>query len=222
MRSSARRTGIPLSTSRRGVQPRAAIPFQFFALAAVAKNLGMIPEEQWDEVLEAIHVSRVLAESMNADTPMNENMGKQLADLIKDYIPFIYAPRQFQAVAYRYSTQFNENSKSPAATNFIPEMFHNSIMAREGSEDLLCGAIAIIIKDSGENERLKKKIEVTRDLMAERFGKVVEVETVGKAVLTRMMSALLIGDFTSAYLGVLYGIDPSTTDSIVALKASME
>ena len=135
--------GHPVVYFPKGVQPRAAIPFQFFALAAVAKNLGMISDEQWEEVLEAIHVSRVLAESMKADTPMNENMGKQLADLIKNYIPFIYAPRQFQAVAYRYSTQFNENSKSPAATNFFPEMFHNSIMAREGSEDLLCGAIAL-------------------------------------------------------------------------------
>lgn len=218
----AKENGQPVVYFPKGVQPRAAIPFQFFALAAVAKNLGMVPDEQWDEVLEAIHVSRVLAVSMSVESPMEENMGKQLADLIKDYIPFIYAPRQFQAVAYRYSTQFNENSKSPAATNFFPEMFHNSIMAREGSEDLLCGAIAIIIKDSGENPRLRKKMEVARDLMAERFGKVVEVETVGKAKLTRMMSALLIGDFTSAYLGVLYGVDPSTTDSIESLKASME
>ena len=218
----AKENGQPVVYFPKGVQPRAAIPFQFFALAAVAKNVGLVEDEQWEEVLEAIHVSRVLAASMSVESPMNENMGKQLAGLIKDYIPFIYAPRQFQAVAYRYSTQFNENSKSPAATNFFPEMFHNSIMAREGSEDLLCGAIAVIIKDSGENERLKKKMEVARDLMAEHFGKVVEVQTVGKAVLTRMMSALLIGDFTSAYLGILYGIDPSTTDSIVALKASME
>jgi hypothetical protein len=58
--------------------------------------------------------------------------------------------------------------------------------------------------------------------MSEGFARVVEGETVGKADLTRMMSALLIGDFTSPYLGVLYGIDPSTTDSIKSLKASME
>ena len=214
--------GQPVVYFPKGVQPRAAIPFQFFALAAVAKKVGLIEDEQWEEVLEAIHVSRVLAASMSVESPMNQNMGKQLADLVKDYIPFIYAPRQFKAVAYRYSTQFNENSKSPAATNFFPEMFHNSIMAREGPEDILCGNIAIIIKDSGRNERLSKKIEVARDLMSEKFGKVVEVETVGKAVLTKMMSALLIGDFASAYLGVLYGIDPSTTDSIKLLKASME
>jgi hypothetical protein len=33
---------------------------------------------------------------------------------------------------------------------------------------------------------------------------------------------LLIGDFASAYLGVLYGIDPSSTDSIADLKSSMK
>ena len=68
----------------------------------------------------------------------------------------------------------------------------------------------------------EKKIEVSRNLLSEGFARVVEVETVGKAVLSRMMSALIIGDFTSAYLGVLYGIDPSTTDSIASLKASIK
>jgi glucose/mannose-6-phosphate isomerase len=59
-------------------------------------------------------------------------------------------------------------------------------------------------------------------LLSEKFGRLVEVQAVGKSLLTRMMSALLIGDFASAYLGVLYGIDPSTTDSIEALKSSMK
>ena len=205
-----------------GLQPRAAIPFQFFALAAVSKTLGLIKEEQWEEVLETLHVSRVLCRSMRAESPNANNLGKQLADIIKNHVPFVYAPRQFQTVAYRYSTQFNENSKSPAASNFFPEMFHNSIMAREGPAEVLSASITVIIKDKGQDERLQKKIEVSRDLMSEGFARVVEVETVGKALLSRIMSALLIGDFTSAYLGVLYGIDPSTTNSIASLKASME
>lgn len=218
----AKKNGNPVVYFQKGVQPRAAIPFQFFSLAAVSKNIGLIEDGQYEEILETLDVTRLLCDSMKLEVPTDENMGKQLANILKEYIPFIYAPRQFQAVAYRYSTQFNENSKSPAATNFFPEVFHNGIMAREGSKDLLCTNCVVIIRDPLEGERLSKKISVSNELMSEKFGRLVEVQAVGKALLTRMMSALLIGDFASAYLGVLYGIDPGTTNSIEALKDSMK
>ncbi len=217
----ARKDGNPVVGFPSGIQPRAAIPFQFFSLAAVAKTLGIVGDEQWMEVLETLSVTRLLCESMGVEVPVEENMGKQLAGLIEGYIPFVYAPRCFQAVAYRYGTQFNENSKSPAASSFFPEMFHNSVMAREGPEDILGKACAVIIRDPATGGRLGRKIEVTLGLLSEGFGRVVDVEAVGEALLTRMMSALLIGDFTSAYLGVLYGVDPSSTDSIGLLKASV-
>jgi hypothetical protein len=35
------------------------------------------------------------------------------------------------------------------------------------------------------------------------------------------MSALIQGDYLSAYLAILYNLDPSTTDSIRILKESM-
>lgn len=218
----AKNNGDPVVYFPKGVQPRAAIPFQFFSLAAVSMSIGLIEDEQYEEILETFEVTKLLCDSMKLEVPTEDNMAKQLANILKEYVPFIYAPRQFQAVAYRYSTQFNENSKSPAAASFFPEMFHNSIMAREGSEDLLCTNCVVIIRDPLEGERLSKKIGVSNDLMSEKFGKLVEVQAVGKALLTRMMSALLIGDFASAYLGVLYSIDPGTTDSIEALKASMK
>ena len=218
----AKENGDPVVYFKKGVQPRAAIPFQFFSLAAVSKKVGLIEDVQYEEILETLEVTRILCDSMRLDVPTEENMGKQLANILKEYVPFVYAPRQFQAVAYRYSTQFNENSKSPAATNFFPEAFHNSIMAMEGSEDLLCTNCVVVIRDPLEGERLIKKIGISKDLMSEKFGRLVEVQAVGKALLTRMMSALLIGDFASAYLGVLYGIDPGTTDSIESLKASMK
>ena len=218
----AKENGDPVIYFKKGIQPRAAIPFQFFSLAAVSMKVGLIEDVQYEEILETLEVTRLLCDSMRLDAPTEENMGKQLANILKEYVPFVYAPRQFQAVAYRYSTQFNENSKSPAATNFFPEAFHNSIMAMEGNEDLLCTNCVVIIRDPLEGERLTKKIGISKDLMSEKFGKLVEVQAVGKALLTRMMSALLIGDFASAYLGVLYGIDPGTTDSIESLKASMK
>lgn len=205
-----------------GQQPRAAIPYQFYNLAGITRKIGLIDDAKWDEVEESIEVVETLCSEMNQKVSSEVNNGKQLANEIKGYVPFIYAPRLFENVAYRYSTQFNENSKSPAATNFYPEAFHNSVMAREGAEEILKGLCAVIIHDPKENKRLNKKIDVSVKLMEETFGKVVTVEAKGESNLARMMSALIQGDYASAYLGLLYGIDPSTTESIRILKASME
>lgn len=204
-----------------GHQPRAAIPFQFYSLAGVTRKIGLISDVKWGEVSESIEVVDKHCSEMNPDISLDSNPGKKMAEAIKGYVPFIYAPRLFNSVAYRYSTQFNENSKSPAGTNFYPEAFHNSIMAREGAETLLKRLCAIIIHDSEGDGRLNKKIDFSIELMSKTFGKTIDVQTRGESNLARMMSALIQGDYASAYLGILYGVDPSSTESIRILKDSM-
>jgi len=204
-----------------GHQPRAAIPYQFYSLAGVMRKIGLIDEAKWGEVVESIRVVGAHCMEMKPGVPLELNQGKQLAEEIKGFVPFVYAPRLFTSVAYRYSTQFNENSKSPAGTNFYPEAFHNSIMAREGGKELLKSLCVVSIHDPMEDERLNKKVDVSLDLMGESFGKIVTVTTKGDSSLARMMSALIQGDYTSAYLGILYDRDPSTTESIRILKESM-
>ena len=206
----------------KGHQPRAAIPFQFYNLAGVTRKIGLISETKWGEIEESIKLVDEHCNTMRPERSLKENSIKKIALELKGYIPFIYGPYLFQSVAYRYSTQFNENSKSPAATNFYPEAFHNSVMAREGDELLLDRICMVIVNDSKSDERLKKKIDISVDLMKKTFGKAVSIESKGDSNLARIMSALIQGDFLSAYLAILYGVDPSTTDSINILKASVE
>jgi glucose/mannose-6-phosphate isomerase len=204
-----------------GQQPRAAIPYQFYSLAGVTRKIGLIEDGKWMEIEESIKVIAWHCTEMKTETPTESNIGKQLALQVMDRVPFIYAPRLFESVGYRYNTQFNENSKSPASTNFYPEAFHNSIMAREGKKELLNKICIIIIRDPKGNERLNRKIQISKKLMQEKFGKVIQVEAKGKSNLERLMSALIQGDYISAYLAILYKVDPSTTDSIRILKESM-
>jgi glucose/mannose-6-phosphate isomerase len=206
----------------KGQQPRAAIPYQFYNLAGVTRRIGLISDAKWGEVQESIKVVEEHCNEMKSTASLESNTGKQLATELKGYIPFIYAPSLFTSVAYRYSTQFNENSKSPAATNFYPEAFHNSIMAREGKKEMLGHVCAVVIHDPKEETRLNRKIDVSVELIEKTFGKVVHVEAQGESNLARMMSAIIQGDFASAYLAILYGINPSTTESIRLLKASVK
>jgi glucose/mannose-6-phosphate isomerase len=208
---------IPAFHFPKGYQPRAAIAFQFFGLAGVSRRLGLIDDETWSEVEEALKVLKTLSESMDPKRPVEKNLGKSLALSLKGYIPFTYGSPLYENVSYRYSTQFNENSKSPSAASFLPEAFHNSVMAREADPKLVEKCCVVVIRDKNDASIDPKTVRFMR-LMSERFGRIVEVEPIGKGRLSRMLSALYIGDFASAYLSILYGNDPSTTYSIDLLK----
>jgi len=200
-----------------GFQPRAAIAHQFLSLVVAARKVG-IAEDSWWEVREAINVLKVLREENRPETPQRSNPAKKLATELYDYIPFIYGSRIHEAVAYRWNTQINENGKSPACSSFVPEAFHNGIVASEADKELLKRVCAVFLLDPAEGEHLTDKTRRFMEIIKPCFGKVLEVEASGEGRLARMLSALYIGDFVSAYLGLLYGKDPSIVESIDRLK----
>ncbi len=200
-----------------GFQPRAAIAHQFFTLAVAARRAG-IAGDSWWEVKEAIDVLKAIREEMRPEVPSWSNPAKRLAGEMKGYTPVVYGSRIHEAVAYRWNTQLNENGKSPAASSFIPEAFHNATVASEGDPDVLRHLCAVLLNDPAEGEHLTAKTRRFIDLLKPGFGKILEVEARGEGRLARMLSALYIGDYASAYLGILYGKDPSTVESIDRLK----
>ena len=76
-------------------------------------------------------------------------------------------------------------------------------MASEADAELLKSACAIFLIDPYEQKETAAKIQVFREIMSRRFGRLIEINARGKDRLSRIMSALYIGDFVSAYLGLL-------------------
>ena len=200
-----------------GYQPRAAIAYQLFSLVVAARKIG-IAEDNWWEVREAIDVLKALREEMRPEILQWSNPAKKLAIELYGYVPFVYGSRIHESVAYRWNTQLNENGKSPAGSSFIPEAFHNAVVAGEADRELLKKVCAVFLLDPAEFEHVAAKTRLFMEIIKPCFGKVLEVEAIGEGRLARMLSALYVGDFVSAYLGLLYGKDPSTVESIDRLK----
>jgi len=65
---------------------------------------------------------------------------------------------------------------------------------------------------------MARKIDRFRALFEGRVGALVEVRARGQGKLARMLSVLYTGDYVSTYLGLLYGQNPSSSDTIEELK----
>jgi glucose/mannose-6-phosphate isomerase len=51
---------------------------------------------------------------------------------------------------------------------------------------------------------------------------VLEIVAQGKSSLARMLSTILVGDFTSVYLSVLRGVDPTPVKTVNYLKDTLK
>ncbi len=192
-----------------GMQPRAAIAYLFFPMIGMLHNSGIIEvkNEELNEMLNTIK-----------DVHYYDEAGEALAKKMKNKIPIIYSSRLLEPIAYRFKTQINENSKLPAFHHVFPEMNHNELVGYKNMDRKIF--ITILIRDKEDHPRIKKRMDICRDIFEKRVD-VEEIETKGDYLLSRMFSAIYLGDFASYYLAVLNHEDPTPVNIIEYLKKEL-
>lgn len=189
-----------------GLQPRAALGYLFFPMLGVLNNSGIVNVDG-KEITEMLDIL-----SKNEDF---KQFGEKLAKKIGQKTTLIYASEKLSAVAYRWKTQFNENSKAAAFSHVFSEMNHNEIVGYQtmGKDKF----ISIFIRDNFDNERIKKRMDITKEIISQKAD-VEEVYAKGTYLLSRLFSGLYYADFASYYLAVQNKIDPSPVNVIENLK----
>ena len=213
----AEEKGLPLISLPDGYRPRAAISHQFFSLATAMHALGLIGS-LWGEVSEALTIVESIRDEVSMDVPKDENLAKKVALRLLGKIPIVYGSPLLEGVAYRLGSQLNENSKVPSGSGSFPEAFHNAVLGSEGHSDVLGNLALLFLRDSGDCDGMKMKIEGFKTLFTPKVSEIIELEARGSGRLARILSVVYLGDYVSTYLGLLYGHDPSSNLSIDKLK----
>jgi glucose/mannose-6-phosphate isomerase len=213
--------GFPHLLVPAGMAPRATLPYLFLPLLAAMEKIGLAKNVD-DEISETIRVLEEVSRSNSPHNPTVENPSKQLACNILGTVPAIYGHGLYRTVAQRMKTQINENAKNPAKWETFPELDHNEIVGwEEASEYSECFS-AILIRDREESPEIRQRIETTKELMSRNIKKIYEIKSSGKSSLARIASVTCTGDFTSVYLAILRGIDPTPVKTITLLKNKLE
>ena len=121
----------------------------------------------------------------------------------------------------RWKGQFNENSKMMAFYNAIPEMNHNEIVGWGLPKNITDQCIVIILRDDSGFQKIGRRMDITRELIAEAGAQVIEVQSKGSSPLARALYLIYVGDFASYYLAILNGVDPTPIDRISLFKAKL-
>lgn len=220
LRDFAVKLGLPHILVPSGMAPRATLPYLFMPLLTVLEMIGLIPNAD-SEMNETVRVLKQISSENSPAKALSSNISKTLASAIYGSIPVVYGFGFYRAVAQRFKTQFNENSKIPAKWESFPELNHNEIVGWEGVKDLAKCFSVILIRDANESVEIRTRIETTKKLMNKKNLNILEVHARGTGTLARMCSVVCLGDFASVYLAVLRGVDPTPVRTINVLKKKL-
>jgi glucose/mannose-6-phosphate isomerase len=217
----AEKLSVPHLRVPSGMAPRATLPYLFMPLPILLEKIGLVSDVT-SEISETIKVLRNVSDSNSPEKPFKDNFSKKLASNICGKVPVVYGFGFYRAVAQRLKTQFNENSKVPAKWESFSELNHNEIVGWEAAKELANYFSVILIRDDDEPEAMHQRIEITKELIRKESVKVLEIHGIGESRLAKMSSVICMGDFTSVYLAIMRGIDPTPVETIALLKEKMK
>lgn len=203
--------GLPWVEIPSGYQPRAALGYLLFPLLGLFRRLGMGPD-----LTEALAVLDELAAELAPGS--RESEAQTLARALTGRVPLVYGAGATASVAYRWKTQFNENAKSPAFWAELPELCHNEVVGYELTQRLLPQGTVVFLRSPHDHPRVAQRADILHRLLGERGIPWRDVHGQGAERVAHIVSLLYLGDWTSYYLALLNGVDPSPVAIIQDLK----
>jgi len=217
LKALAEDANAPVFLIDHGSQPRAALGYSFIPLVAFLQKLGFL-KDKTAEVEAMIQDLEKLLEEVKETVPTSSNRAKQLAARLEGKIAVIYGAGILSAVARRWKTQINENSKAWAFHETFPELNHNAVVGYHLPTELASRVYVVLLRCPSLHPRTLIRYQVTSELLKQKDISHETIDSQDKGELSQMMSLIYLGDWVSYYLAILNEIDPTPVKSIDYLK----
>ncbi|NGP89783.1 bifunctional phosphoglucose/phosphomannose isomerase [Fodinibius halophilus] len=201
-----------------GVESRTAIGYIFIPLYRIMQYLGIINESE--QILN--ETQQFLADENELYSNPEDNEALNLAHDIKDTLPIFYSDAvTLQPVCLWWQNQFQQNAKTLAYSNTLPEMTHNEIVGWERVVHLTGRLSVIILKDKDDSPRVQRRMQIVEELIEDQTASLHIINSRGPNYLSRIFSLIQMADWTSFYLAMLSNIDPTPVTKIDLLKSKL-
>lgn len=203
---------IPLP---KGMQPRHAVGYMIGYTLGVIRSAG--GPDLSGRILDFIPSLRRFRDE---NTLSDGCLAKELAAGLMGHVPVVCADACMRSVAYRWKTQFNENTKYVAFCD-------SELGFGTPALDIWCGSPqgdAIPVLLIGCDDPMCDNADAL-DKAAHRLEEAgaphIAVRLGGASTLENMFRALILGDYISMYMALIRGIDPAEVRPVMQLKAKL-
>jgi glucose/mannose-6-phosphate isomerase len=201
-------------------QPRLSVFAGLKALTCVFSDLGWIGDlDVRRELLDAANWLDVEKSKLSLDNLEEDNLALTLARHMHGAPAVVYAGPSLRAAAYKWKIDINENAKQLAFCNVYPELNHNEYQGWLFPEKKPMKSVQL--QSSLDNERVQKRFEITREILDSHGFEPIVVNAEGRTHIQQLLWTILLGDYVSAYMGILNGIDPTPVALVEELKKKL-
>jgi glucose/mannose-6-phosphate isomerase len=200
--------------------PRAALGWSVAIVAGILEKAGLLELDEAD-IEAGIAAARDTATACGPAVPTADNAAKRLAWSLVDRLVLVSASGFLAPVARRWKTQLNENAKTAAVFDELPEAAHNTIVGLEQPESLRDHLAVVFLRSDLEHPRNALRAQLMGDVMDTGHVWHTAVDASGDGRLAHALGLVVLGDYVSAYLAFMYAVDPSPVVAIDHIKAQL-
>jgi glucose/mannose-6-phosphate isomerase len=218
--TAAGRASLPLLSFPRTGMPRAAVGYSVGLTAGLLERAGHLDLAD-DEVEAAAAAAAKAVAAYGPEVPTSANRAKQLAWSLLDRFPIVEAAGFLTPVARRWKTQLNENGKTSAAWEELPEATHNTVVGYPHPEDVRDHLYVVFLASSADHPRNRVRAALSIAALDDESIANDRVVFEDRGRLAQAMHAIVLGDYVSTYLAVLYGADPTPIEVLDRIKEAL-
>lgn len=197
--------------------PRSSFGYQFGFLIAINNTLNISLKINIQPALEKI---KAINQELKPEVATENNIAKHLAFSCLDRQIIIFASGILKSVARRWKNQFNENSKTFAYFDVLPEAMHNSIQGTDFPVRAKDDNIYFLLKNDFDDFYTASRFDLITSIFDAKKIQYENVLAQGNDVWSQKLSLVLLGDWISYYLAILNNIDPTPVPIITETKNS--
>jgi len=210
----------PLFLIPGGIQPRMSSFYFLAALIQILEPQSLVPKGSLAELQQTGEWLKEQLAAWRPEIPAKDNAAKQLAlELMGKSVVVYSGPKLFPA-ANKFKICLNENAKNVAWVNYYPEFNHNEFIGWS-SHPTQKPYTVVEFRSDLELERIQKRFEVSARLLSGKRPEPNVVKPQGDTLLKQLLWTSNFGDFTSLYLAILNGLNPTPVDLVEKLKAEL-
>lgn len=220
LKAAAGQASLPLILFPSVGMPRAAVGYSVSLLAGLLERAGVLDLAD-AEVEGAVSAARSAIDRFGPKPPTDDNPAKLLAWALLDRLPVIESSGFLAPVARRWKTQLNENAKTGAIWEELPEATHNTVVGYPHPEETLDHLRVVFLSSELEHPRNRLRATLSRAALDDAKIGHEDVRIDGEGRFAQAMSATVLGDYVSTYLAILYGVDPTPIDVLSGIKEAL-
>lgn len=202
-----------------GYQPRMAVFYNFAALVDIYEKIT--GSALSDELADTAKWLSEQNQQLLADVSTKNNPAKSIALDILGSSVVIYSGPFLAPAAYKWKININENAKTVAWWNTLPEFNHNEFLG--WTQQPIEKPYKIIdLRSSFDHPRVQKRFDVTERLLSGKRPAAKTINAQGESKIQQLLWTVQLGDFVSLYLALLSDQNPTPVDLIEKLKKTLE